>query len=47
MEKKLSMIEEQFGIVMRKSLKGKVNDMSTIGEAMALKAIRQGLQQGV
>ena len=46
LEEKISLIEEQFGIVMRKNLKGQVNDMCTIGEAMALKAIRQGLQQG-
>ena len=31
---------------MREALKGRVNNMCTIGEAMALQAIRQGLQQG-
>lgn len=46
-EEKLSLIEEQFGIVMRKKMEGQVNDMCTIGEAMALKAIREGLQQGI
>ena len=46
LEEKLSLIEQQFGIAMRKTMKGGVNDMYTIGEAMALKAIRKGLDQG-